>query len=276
MLAAVEYLGSVGIGVTLPHFFRADDGQKYVVKLQNNRLGSKVLVSEYLASKLGKIMGLCFPPSDIIIIDEELLEQNPCLAEAGAMPGRHFASQYLDSTTYVIKHNIDKASNFSEMAGVILFDHMFHNADRAANRRNLLLREEGNDHKIYAIDNSHLFRSGNWTLDSLISLGPRLKLYYKYSFGILLRERLSPEDFCPYMEKVKNLSDDYIDMLVGEIPNEWLANKDEQQALANFIKLRRDMVDEIWKELCNQIPKNHGGRNWHNSRCWGIAKKEKN
>ena len=169
MLIAVQYIGSVGVGVTRPQFFRADDEQIYVVKLQNNRLGSKVLVSEFLAAKLGELMNLCFPTSAIILINEQTVQKNQSLIPPEISLGRHFASLYLTNTEYVGKHNIYQAINTAEMAGVLLFDHMFHNADRADNRKNLLLRQEDDGYKIYAIDNSHLFRSGRWTLNPSVT-----------------------------------------------------------------------------------------------------------
>lgn len=260
MLTAVEYLGNVGVGVTAPQFFRADDGKVYIVKLQNNRLGFKVLVSEFLAAKLGEIMGLCFPPSGIIKINEEMLQETPLLVVLGANAGRHFASQYLEGAEYVNKDNLCKAINIAEMAGIVLFDHMFHNADRAHNRKNLIMRQEDDGYKIYAIDNSHLFRSGRWTIDSLNSLRTNFRVYYRHSFGLLLRNCLSPQDFLPFVEKVSKLSNEHIDNLVQEIPGEWLSDEVEQQELAHFIKIRRDMVEEIWRKLCNNIPKAHGGR----------------
>ena len=48
MLTAVEYLGSVGLGVTVPRVFRADDGNIYVVKLQNNPMGTKAVSYTHL------------------------------------------------------------------------------------------------------------------------------------------------------------------------------------------------------------------------------------
>lgn len=258
MLIAIEYLGKVGVGVTSPRFFRADDGNIYVVKLQNNRLGPKVLVSEFLAAKFGEILDLCFPPSGIIEINEQTLQQNPCLLDSDISLGRHFASQYLDRSVYVEKDNLGKAINTAQMAGVMLFDHMFHNADRVS-KKNLLLRQEDTGYKIYAIDNSHLFRSGKWTANSLNILGPKKKVFERYSFKVLLNDYLSPQDFLPYLEKVIKLSDKQIDNIVREIPVEWLPDEAEQQALTHYIKLRRDMAEQIWKKLCRHIPKAHGG-----------------
>jgi hypothetical protein len=273
MLIAVEHLGSVGVGVTAPQFFRADDGNIYVVKLKDNPLGSRVLASEFLAAKLGEILGLCFPPSSIIEIKEHTLQGKQDLAALETISGRHFASQYLDNTQYVGKNNLYQAVNTSEMAGILLFDHMFHNKDRANNTKNLLLRQEESGYKIYAIDNSHLFRSGRWTLESLNSLSTVITTYYRYSFGLLLKDCLSAQDFIPYLEKVKKLSNQQIDTLVREIPQEWLPDEPERQALARYIKIRRDMVEKIWIELCKQIPNTRGGRRWLYGRVIGSRRK---
>lgn len=260
MLIAVEYLGGVGVGVTESRYFRATDGKVYIVKLQNNQLGLKVLVNEYLAARFGAIMKLCFPASDIIEINEQTLQENQLLEELGVNPGLHFGSEFLSGSVYFGKHNLDKADNTKEMAGVMLFDHIFHNADRTLNRRNLLLRQEGASYKIYAIDNSHLFKSGRWKLESLNDLATSLKVYYRYSFGLLLKECLKPEDFQPYLDKVKNMTDEQIETVVQEIPEEWLPlTAPERPALIQFIKMRRDRVDDIWERLCKHIPKQHGG-----------------
>ncbi len=262
MLLAVEYLGEVGVGVTLPQFFRACDGNTYVVKFQNNQLRSKVLVSELLAAKLGTIMGLCFPPSDVIEINERLVNKNPCLLDLGLAPGRYFASLYLERAEYVGKDRLSKASNVSAMAGVLLFDHIFHNADRAKNQKNLLLRLEDEHYTVYAIDNSHLFRSSRWDIDSLQKLGTKIKIYYYQHYRNLLKDILSAQDFIPYIEIVKKISNEQIDSIVQEIPKEWLPDETERQTLATYTKLRRDMADEIWEKLSKFIPRSRGGNRW--------------
>jgi len=262
MLIAEEYLGSVGVGVTSPQFFRAHDGKVYVVKLQNNRLGPKVLVNEFIAAQFGEIMGLCFPTSGIIEINEQTLQENQCPMTPEISLGRHFASLYLEHTEYVGKHNLHQGMNTAEMAGVLLFDHMFHNPDRAKNRRNLLIRQEDAGYKIYAIDHSHLFRSGRWTLESLNSLGTKMKPYARYSFGMLLNDYLSPQDFLPYLKKVATISNNDIETIVEKIPDEWLPDKPERQGLAHHLKIGCDMAEKIWDTLCGYIPKARGGYRW--------------
>ncbi|WP_371370946.1 HipA family kinase [Sporomusa aerivorans] len=262
MLLAVEYLGKVGVGVTKPQFFQAQDGNVYVVKFQDSRLGSRVLVSEFFAAKIGAIMNLCFPPSEIIEINNEILENNPELIDLGIAPGRHFASLYLEQAGYVGKDRLHKAVNLAEMAGVLLFDHMFHNADRAKNQKNLLLNPQDEQYRVYAIDNSHLFRSSRWTLETLQNLCTKIKIFYFQHYRILLKDLLSSQDFMPYVNIVKTISNEKIDCIIKEIPSEWLPEECERQALADFAKMRRDMVDEIWVTLNRYIPRSRGGQRW--------------
>lgn len=262
MLIAIKHLGSVGVGVTDPQFFRANDEQLYVVKLQDNRLGTKVLINEFVGAQLGKLMNLSFPTSDIIEINEQLLQENHCLIRPTPNLKRHFASRYLTHTEYVGKHNLSQGINTAEMAGVMLFDHMFHNADRANNRRNLLLRQEATGYKLYAIDNSHLFRSGKWTVASLAHLNNKIKPYYRYTFGMLLKDFLSPQDFIPYLEKVTTITPKDIASIVEAIPFEWLADPLEKQALIQQIKIGCDKAVEIHHTLCKYIPKTRGGDRW--------------
>lgn len=245
MLTAVTYLGSVGLGVTSPQLFKANDGLVYVVKLKNNRLGLKVLVNELLACRFASLMDLCFPPGGTIEITEELLAKTRKLRAARVEPGLHFASRYISGSRYVVRANLHRAANKSQMAGVMLFDHMFHNLDRTWNRRNLIMCRNEDKAEIYAIDNSHLFKKGRWTVAWLAKLEPKIIMNYRRAYGWLLKHYLTADDFKGYIEKVQVITDATIEVIVSEIPLEWLPDEKERQALIHYIKTRRDMIDKI-------------------------------
>ncbi len=255
MLIAVEYLGVIGIGVTSPRLFRANDGQLYVVKLQNNRLGQKVLVNELIACKFAQWMDLCFPPGGIIELEEAFIAKNKRLKAARVPAGRHFASLYLPDTEYVGRRNLAKAVNKKQMAGIILFDHFFHNIDRSRNRKNLLLRREAKAYRLYAIDNSHLFGQGRWTTDLLGRLAVRVRINKRRAFGWLLKYYLTEDDFTSYIAQLKKITSQQLFMLVAEIPPEWLPEQSEREALLAYLIKRRDMVDEIVGQLLRLVPK---------------------
>lgn len=254
MLIAVEYLGEIGVGVTSPRLFRANDGNVYVVKLQNNRLGQKVLVNELLACQFAKLMDLCFPEGGIICLEAPFVEKNKRLRAARVKAGYHFASRYLSSTEYVGRRNLARAANKAQMAGIMLFDHFFHNVDRTWNRKNLLLRREASAYRLYAIDNSHLFRRGRWTVASLEKLVDRVGVNKKRAFGWLLKHYLTKDDFSGYLDKVKAITDKQLRSIVAEIPQEWLPEQPEREALLSYLIKRRDKIDQIAEQIFKLLP----------------------
>jgi hypothetical protein len=245
VLSGLEHLGATARGVTSPQLFRADDGRVYVVKLQNNKLGPKVLANELIAARLGEELGLCFPPGGVIRLDEGLLARSRRLAAAGVAPGRHFACRYLSGAEYLCRHNLARAINRGQMAGVMLLDHLAHNLDRTLNRRNLLLRREAHGWRIYAIDNSHFFRRAMWTEETLRLLKPRVKVNRHGVYGTLLRHYLRPEDFAPYLTRVQGWSDAFLADVVAGVPAEWLPRATERKAVVDFLAARREMAADI-------------------------------
>jgi hypothetical protein len=254
VLTAVEYLGSVGVGVTVPRVFRANDGNIYVVKLQNNPMGTKVLVNEYIACWFGQRMELCFPPSDLIEIDEQVLQKHKSLRATGVRSKTHFASQYIHSNKYVVRNNLYKANNKTAMAGVMLFDHMFHNIDRTKNRKNLIVRLQDSVYVLYAIDNSHLFVRGRWNSKILEKLSAKIAINRRRAYGWLLTYFFTSGDFTPYVARVKDIAEDELARLVEDIPREWLPKAEERAALLAYMIKRCQMVDQIALRLCQSIP----------------------
>ncbi|WP_425059652.1 hypothetical protein SCACP_02480 [Sporomusa carbonis] len=258
MFRAVEYIGPVGLGATSPQLFRAQttngETKVCVVKLSINRLGSKVLVNELLAARFGDWLKLCFPPGGIIHIPPEVINTSKRLVASGTLPGRHFACEYLKGAGYVTKYNLHRAINKEQMAGVMLFDHLFHNPDRTENRRNLLVRKERDGYKLYAIDNSHLFRRGKWTIDMLAKLADNITINHRRAYGVLLKYYLKPIDLFAYAHTIKNIPDVDLSHLLESIPEEWLPDMAERQALLEFLIARRDKADWVAGQVAGLIP----------------------
>lgn len=249
MITDVEYLGSVGVGVTRPKVFRDQNGIKYIVKLQQNRLGPKVLVNELLAWQMGTKLELCFPPADLLYLP------------AGKWQGLHFACRLLSPVRYLNQHNLGEAENIKQLAGVMLFDHLFFNLDRTLNRKNLLLCNEQNKKKIYAIDHSHLFKKGRWSAESLKRLAEQIRVNNYRIYGILLKRYLSTADFAVYASKMQLLSDQEIKAMIQNIPEQWLPKTTERNALNDYIIIRRDMTELIVRKICELIPDHNRSTN---------------
>lgn len=253
MVTAVKYLGAVGIGVTKPRLFLADDGNVYVVKLQNNKLGTKALVNEWIGARIGERMGLCFPPADLIMLSSGLIDKEKRRSSEN-LAGPHFASLYLRGSQYVNRTNLMQVRNKQQMAGVILFDVMFCNLDRAVNGKNLIICSEGRGKRIYAIDNSHLFYSGRWDAKKLGKLRGKIDVISRRFYGILLKHTLRPVDFECYVERVREINFAELEEIVTGIPPAWLPDTEEREILLDHLCQRCGMVDIIAQRIIRLIP----------------------
>src|SRR5579872_3567986 len=75
---AVEHVRPLH-GGSRPHLLRADDDQFYVVKFLNNPQGRRVLVNEYVATRLAARIGLPVPDIALIHVSESLIRCSPAL-----------------------------------------------------------------------------------------------------------------------------------------------------------------------------------------------------
>ena len=253
-LTAVDYLGPMAWGITSPQLFRAADGHLYVVKLCANKLGAKALANEALGAKLGTKLGLCFPASGQIWIDRSLIRQSRRLQQIAGNSGPHFACLYLSHTSYVTRAELSRAVNRKELAGVMLLDQLLHNADRTHNRKNMLIRKEADGHRIYAIDHSQLFRRGRWTPELLKQLACDVTVSTRRVYGLLLKYYLQPSDFHCYGEAIKSWQDEELAEVVRQIPETWLPDTGERQALIEHLQVRRSMVDDVLAVITAYIP----------------------
>lgn len=245
MLKAAEYLGKVGVGITCPEFFRAGNGKVYVVKRVENYIGKQVLISELLAAKIGQKLSLPFPPGGIIDL--------AAFAVPKAVSRLAFASEYIYNAKYATLSQIRQAVNFKEIAGVILFDHFFHNADRTNNHKNLLVAFNETQPFLYGIDHSHLFSAGRWDKGSLFAIAGQVKLYANALYKELLGNYLTRQDFRPHLQKLKALSQADIDRILDGIPPEWLPDADTKNALRHYMLTRRRLIEPIAAAIFNVL-----------------------
>lgn len=259
MLTAEAYLGRVGVGVTSPRLVRADDDRVYVVKLKDNRLGMKVLINEYIAAQLGQKMQLAFPESSCILFSEDFIRRYQHRFKGKVSEGIHFASRYIEGSKYVHSYHLPRVLNRSAFAGVILFDHFMHNADRTLNGKNMLVCREKEGYRLYAIDNSHLFGSGRWRPEKLSRLATRVSLNRRRAFGALLKRYLKRSDFVPYISLLKTISEEEFSVVLDGVPEEWRLPEQEKAALLTFWQRRLPLTDWVAEQVMELIPNQNGG-----------------
>jgi len=64
-------------GGSQPHLLRASDNHFYVTKFRNNPQHTRILTNEYLATRLGTLLGLPMALVEIISVPDWLIENSP-------------------------------------------------------------------------------------------------------------------------------------------------------------------------------------------------------
>ena len=68
------------------HLMRCADGHYYVVKFQNNPQHTRVLVNDWLGTRLAEMIGLPVPVVDIVEVNPWLIEHTPGFAHRTLRP----------------------------------------------------------------------------------------------------------------------------------------------------------------------------------------------
>ena len=116
------------------HLMRCADGNYYVVKAKNNPQHTRVLVNDWLGTRLAELIGLPVPVADIVDVNPWLIEHSPELRielsgrKTVIAPGLSVGSRYVVSPTegevydYLPETMIARVRNLSSFAGVLAFD----------------------------------------------------------------------------------------------------------------------------------------------------------
>ncbi|MEX2460162.1 MAG: HipA family kinase [Paenibacillaceae bacterium] len=232
----VKLISSELIGYSKPQRILFSDDLEYVVKFINNPSGTRVLVNEYVASKLAQLLSLPVVPFEIIHISEAFIESNPNLACNKFLAGDQFCSLYIPNCTHLTQKfyppNQIEITNHNILAGVIVFDHWTSNTDRKEN--NVLLKPlSSNSYYFYMIDHGRCFSKSNWSIDSLSNLPQMIVNLRVHLWCLSLLKDCS--ELSGFIDRIVALSNDVIYGVIQSIPENWNVSEQEQEAL--FIRL---------------------------------------
>ena len=120
---------------------RCADGFYYVVKFQNNPQHTRVLVNDWLGTRLAELIGLPVPVAAIVDVHPWLLEHTPelrielCGMRTMFTPGLSFGSRYVVSPLegqvydYLPETMISRVRNLRDFAGILALDKWTCNAN---------------------------------------------------------------------------------------------------------------------------------------------------
>ena len=228
---------------------RANDGFFYVVKFQNNPQHLRVLANELLATRLAERVGLPVPVTEIVKVEDWLIENTLELRVdmAGLItrckPGLQCGARYVCDPAegqvfdYLPESMLSKVRNLSAFAGMLVLDKWLGNA----NGRQAVFWKKAHERKYTAtfIDQGYCFNAGEWNFQDTALRGV-------YSRNHVYQHVRGWESFEPWLARVEEFDPTAVREIAGEIPPEWTGNDwDAQEKLVQNIVARREKVREL-------------------------------
>ncbi len=250
MIEAIKYIEPMKKGETKPHLMECSDGKHYVVKFMSNPVGKKILVHEYIANELAKYLYLPIAEGQVIYISEEFIAKTSEIAEFNVEVGPHFGCLYFKNKARPTrKERIQKCTNLDQMAGVIVFDHWVRNRDRANNYWNLIIDEGESFNKLYMIDHAGCFFSSRRDVKTLRGSAHYMDVFWGEMYNQFAPFLLDENIFNHYTSAIERFPNEEIKKIVYSTPTEWEANKNELDALVDYLILRKEKVKVPIKNL---------------------------
>jgi hypothetical protein len=246
-LEPVKYLET--LSGKAAHLFLFSDGNRYAVKCKNNFHGTRELVNEFVIARLGQILSLPVVPFEIVYMSEEQIQYIPKKFSSEYKPGKQFASLFIDNCIGLSKkppHPTKKEiKNHQVLAGIFVFDHWVHNADRT--KSNILLERlpEG-QYDIHMIDHGKCFPGGYEWNQATLQKRKRFKkdsVVHIWTVGML-------EDLTiisSYIEQILALPEASIEEVIREIPEDWNVPLRDREALVTYLKeQKKTFADSVY------------------------------
>jgi len=228
------------------HLMRCADGHFYVVKFRNNPQHLRVLANEMLATRLAEQVGLPVPVTEVIQVDDWLVEHTPELSiqlahstircEAGLQFGSRYVVDPLEGQVwdYIPVEMLARVRNLETFAGMLALDKWTGNA----NGRQAAFWRKSREKKYTAsfIDQGYCFNAGEWTF-------PDYPLRGVYARNEVYAGVTGWESFEPWLSRVEQMNKDVIAEVAGGIPPEWYGGEwDAMEKLVKELVARRELV----------------------------------
>jgi hypothetical protein len=246
MLKATTFHNEIRSGSSLPLLVSANDAQRYVVKPYGSGDGVLASMVEWLACKLGILLGLPILEPTLLSIDQTLSKQvkDPETKELIEKSlGINLATRYLEGAfTYTTQfaEDLDKTLK----ADIFLADLFLLNTDRTLRNPNMLIHNGA----VWCLDYSSCF-----TVRSCIDgktyqenvLLPQLKKHVFYDPQIYAGD---------FIKRIRSISSPAIISTVHTLPSEWIksAKRDfisQKLVISQRLLEKKSQADILYQRL---------------------------
>ena len=206
------------------HLLSCDDGNRYIVKFQNNPQGTRILANEWIAAAVFHYVGIATPAVVGIQVDEAFLAANPEVSfrlgtrRVAIHPGIHFGSLYVGTDhrepyEFLPDALLGGVNNQRDFIGTLAVDKWLENAD---SRQCVFLKADTRGFKVWMIDHGYILNGPNWDLGGPVDrcgLYPRPMVYDGVTETASFDPWLNTIEHCPF----RVFSD-----ALESMPAEWL------------------------------------------------------
>jgi hypothetical protein len=227
------------------HMLTASDGHAYVVKFANNPQSVRVLANEWIASSIGRALGLTIPEPAILSVPEEFVDRDPSLvirlvnSTVKCSPGPVFGSRIISGlgvVDYLPESALHTVENLEEFAGVFALDKWLCNCD---GRQAVFCRKQ--TFRAHFIDFGYCFNAEEWCF-------PDSPLRGVYPFRRVYDGVCRWQSFQPWLSRIENFRLSTLRAIAAEVPLEW-ARPEALLQLIERIDARRARVRELIAEV---------------------------
>jgi hypothetical protein len=228
------------------HLMRCSDENFYVVKFRNNPQHLRVLANEMLATRLAERVGLPVPMTEVVEVDDWLVEHTPELSiqlahsTVRCQAGLQFGSRYVVDPMvgqvfdYMPVEMLGRVRNLETFAGMLALDKWTGNA----NGRQAAFWRKSRERLYTAsfIDQGYCFNAGEWTF-------PDYPLRGVYARNEVYAGVRGWESFEPWLSNIERMNPELIWEIANVIPPEWYGSDgDVFEELIRELIARREMV----------------------------------
>jgi len=210
----------------------------WVVKFHDNPQHPNIVINEFIATRIGRSMGLTIPHSEPIWVDEQLtasignwIPDSKGVYKAGLQLGSQYAGGLMPGLVVDIlpEAQMSAMTNLKQIAGVTVLDLWLANTD---DRQAVYVRKSSSKkYKAFWIDFGNCFGGATWRLDD-------------YRVGYLASKWLAYSShwaqYEPWIQCVEEFSSELIEEIFATIPVAWRTGREEElNVLANGLVARR-------------------------------------
>ncbi|HEX9652825.1 MAG TPA: HipA family kinase [bacterium] len=234
MIKVAKIYQEIRTGSSLPLVVGGNDGEKYVVKLRGSGDGVLANVVEWLAIRLGQLLG-------IPVVEPELLAINARLSGEAGDPeikellqrsvGINFGTRFKeDARPYDQQKNIPVDDSLQ--TAIFLYDLFLLNIDRTPRNPNMIF----SDNRLWCLDYSSALTIRCAIDQQGYKELPLLRQIKRHPF---YSPKIKAHDF---IHELRNVDDDRLIKIVDELPDEWIGRLAPGKVLS---RTRRIITDGL-------------------------------